>query len=164
MYNLYLETKVEILKIVADDNHLLEIGIVTIKELNNPNDICIETRKQINEYLNNQRTKFELPIKLQGTDFQKNVWQELLKINYHELVTYKELSIRLNNPKAIRAVANAVGANRLLIIIPCHRVIGSNNSMTGFGGGIENKIILLEHEGHVIDKQKQLHKSILTTS
>jgi methylated-DNA-[protein]-cysteine S-methyltransferase len=101
---------------------------------------------QIDEYFNGKRKIFDLPLDLQGTDFQKRVWSELLKIPFGKTISYKELSIRLGNIKAIRAVAAANGANPVSIIVPCHRVIGSDGSMTGYAGGLWRKKWLLEFE------------------
>lgn len=102
---------------------------------------------QIKEYFNRQRKEFDLRLDILGTDFQKKVWEELLKIPYGETITYNQLSINLGNKKLIRAAASANGANPLPIIIPCHRVIGSDGSLVGYGGGLDVKQKLLELEG-----------------
>jgi O-6-methylguanine DNA methyltransferase len=102
---------------------------------------------QLKEYFENKRKVFDLPMEIIGTDFQKRVWKELLKIPYGETISYKELAIRLGNLKTIRAAASANGANPLPIIIPCHRVIGSDGKMVGYGGGLDVKEKLLELEG-----------------
>ena len=104
---------------------------------------CIE---QLDEYFNEKRKVFDLPLDLQGTEFQKHVWNELLKIPFGKTVTYKELSRRLGDVKTIRAVGTANGANPVSIIVPCHRVIGSDGSLTGYAGGLWRKKWLLEHE------------------
>lgn len=101
---------------------------------------------QIEEYFSGKRKEFTIPFSLEGTDFQKRVWTELLKIPYGETITYLELAKRLGDEKCIRAAASANGKNKLSIIIPCHRVIGANGSLTGYAGGIENKRYLLELE------------------
>jgi methylated-DNA-[protein]-cysteine S-methyltransferase len=101
---------------------------------------------QIDEYFNKKREIFDLELDLQGTDFQKRVWNELLKIPFGKTMSYKELTIKLGNIKAIRAVAAANGANPVSIIVPCHRVIGSDGSLTGYAGGLWRKKWLLEHE------------------
>lgn len=105
---------------------------------------------QLDEYFNHRREYFELELNLKGTAFQLRVWEELLKIPFGTTVSYKELSMRLGNLKAIRAVAAANGANPVSIIIPCHRVIGSDGSLTGYGGGLWRKQWLLEHESRNI--------------
>ncbi|WP_294547839.1 methylated-DNA--[protein]-cysteine S-methyltransferase [uncultured Bacteroides sp.] len=116
-------------------------------------DIIQETSKQLDEYFNGERTMFDIPLFFAGTDFQKNVWHKLLEIPYGATMSYKELAMQLEMPKAVRAVANANGANAISIIVPCHRVIGSNHSLTGYGGGLEAKKALLSLE---LDKNKLL--------
>lgn len=101
---------------------------------------------QLDEYFNHKRKTFDIPLLFIGTDFQKSVWDELLHIPYGTTVSYAGLSERLGNPKAIRAVAAANGANAISIIVPCHRVIGSNQKLTGYAGGLPAKKLLLELE------------------
>jgi len=102
--------------------------------------------QQIGEYFTGQRKEFDLPLHLLGTPFQKSVWQGLLQIPYGETRSYKQQSIFLGNEKAIRAVAGANGENGIAIIIPCHRVIGENGSLVGYGGGLQRKKWLLDLE------------------
>jgi O-6-methylguanine DNA methyltransferase len=108
--------------------------------------IIKRTKLQLKEYFLNQRTTFDVPLDLVGTDFQLNVWNELLKVPYGATRSYKEQAIAIGNLKAIRAVATANGENRISIIIPCHRIIGSDGNLTGYGGGIWRKQQLLELE------------------
>jgi AraC family transcriptional regulator of adaptative response/methylated-DNA-[protein]-cysteine methyltransferase len=103
-------------------------------------------KSELLEYFKGTRREFTLPLVTFGTDFRKSVWQELLRIPYGTTRSYHEQSVALGSPQSIRAVANANGMNRISIIIPCHRVIGSDGSLTGYGGGIERKRWLLEHE------------------
>ncbi len=110
------------------------------------NDLLRETKKQIDEYLSGARTRFALPVVLTGTDFQKEVWNELMNIPYGETSTYSDIADAINNKKAVRAVANANGANAIGLIIPCHRVIGSSGELSGYGGGISVKKRLLRLE------------------
>ena len=110
------------------------------------NEILRETRKQLDEYFNMERKEFTLPLLTVGTEFQKNVWNELLKIPYGTTSTYLQLAKNINNEKAVRAVANANGANSIGIIIPCHRIIGTNGELTGYGGGLPLKKRLLKLE------------------
>lgn len=107
----------------------------------------LEGKKQIDAYFAKKLTVFSLPIHLKGTDFQKSVWEELYKIPYGKTKTYGEIAFSIGNPKASRAVGGACHNNPLCIIVPCHRVVGSNGSLTGFGGGIETKEALLRLEG-----------------
>lgn len=106
---------------------------------------------QLDEYFARKRTAFDMPLLLAGTDFQKTVWQELLNIPYGKTVFYGELSRKLGNPKAVRAVAAANGANALSIFIPCHRVVGSNRQLIGYAGGLAAKQGLLALEADSCD-------------
>ncbi|HKC48544.1 MAG TPA: methylated-DNA--[protein]-cysteine S-methyltransferase [Myxococcales bacterium] len=108
------------------------------------------TEEQLKEYFAGMRTTFDLPLEPSGTAFQLNVWQLLRTIPYGVTTSYGELARRLGEPKASRAVGAANGANPIPIIVPCHRVVGSRGELTGFGGGIERKRWLLEHEGALI--------------
>jgi methylated-DNA-[protein]-cysteine S-methyltransferase len=109
---------------------------------------------QLHEYFEGLRTDFQIKMNPKGTDFQKKVWNELLKIPFGKTVSYQEVTNHLGDPKAIRAVANANGKNPLWIVVPCHRVIGSDGSLTGYAGGLWRKKWLLEHENPV--KQQSL--------
>lgn len=111
--------------------------------------------QQIGEYFLGSRLTFDLPLLLVGTPFQKSVWNGLMTIPYGETRTYKQQSIQLGNEKAIRAVASANGENGIAIIVPCHRVIGSNGSLTGYGGGLQRKKWLLDHENKYSGKSGQ---------
>ena len=102
-----------------------------------------QTARQLAEYFAGQRQDFDLPLAPQGTVFQRTVWRHLQEIPYGEKISYGELARRMGNPKACRAVGAANGANPLPIVVPCHRVIGSNGSLTGFGGGLPVKKMLL---------------------
>ncbi len=106
-----------------------------------------QLKTELQEYFGGSRKTFEVPLQLTGTDFQKGVWEELLKIPFGSTRSYMQQAIALKNPDAIRAVAGANGANHIAIIVPCHRVIGADGSLTGYGGGIRRKKWLLEHEG-----------------
>ena len=106
--------------------------------------------KQLAEYFSGHRTFFDFPIMQAGTPFQQTVWDELLKIEYGQTISYAQLSEKMQNPLAIRAIAAANGKNNLWIAIPCHRVIGSNGHLTGYAGGLWRKQWLLEHEAKVL--------------
>jgi methylated-DNA-[protein]-cysteine S-methyltransferase len=103
--------------------------------------------RQLEEYFAGRRRGFDLPLDLRGTGFQKRCWQELLKIPYGETRSYADIARAIGNPLAVRAVGLANGQNPIAIIVPCHRVIGSDGSLTGYGGGLETKRWLLELEG-----------------
>jgi methylated-DNA-[protein]-cysteine S-methyltransferase len=103
-------------------------------------------RQQLEEYFAGERSSFELPVAPAGTPFQQGVWSELQRIGYGTTITYAELAARIARPTAIRAAGAANGANPISIVIPCHRVIGSNGTLTGYGGGLEAKRFLLDLE------------------
>ena len=138
-----------------------EIGISKIHILNDETEISTKIPKELKEavsqlqdYFNGKRTDFTFKINPLGTDFQKKVWQELVNIPFGKTCSYLELSKKLGDVKAIRAVASANGKNPLWIVVPCHRVIGSDGSLTGYAGGLWRKKWLLEHENPV--KQESL--------
>lgn len=108
--------------------------------------ILDQTKKQLDEYFAGNRKIFDIPLHPVGTDFQKKVWHALLEIPYGETRSYKEIAISIGKANGIRAVASAIGANGISIFVPCHRVIGSNHSLTGFAGGLDAKRKLLELE------------------
>ncbi len=103
-------------------------------------------KKQLKEYFKGKRTEFSLPLITSGTDFQLTVWDVLKKIPYGKTISYLEQAKSIKNPGAVRAVAGANGSNRIAIIIPCHRVIGSDGDLVGYGGGLEKKKWLIDHE------------------
>jgi methylated-DNA-[protein]-cysteine S-methyltransferase len=103
--------------------------------------------QQLKEYFAGLRCNFDLPLRLQGTEFQQRVWRQLTKIPFGETWSYGQLAKRLDNPNASRAVGLANGRNPIAVIVPCHRVIGADGSLTGFGGGLPRKQWLLTHEG-----------------
>ncbi|MBX9695240.1 MAG: methylated-DNA--[protein]-cysteine S-methyltransferase [Cyanobacteria bacterium] len=130
---------------VRNEKHCLTVGDDWIEEP----DLLIFKRikRQLEEYFSGRRTEFELENVLpSGTEFQRQVWKELTKIPFGETITYGELARRVDRPKAIRAVGQANGRNPISIIIPCHRVIGANGSLTGYGGGLSCKRFLLDLE------------------
>lgn len=110
-------------------------------------EVIEQAVRQLDEFFAGKRRVFDLPLLFVGTDFQKKVWSELLNIPFGETISYKEMARRIGLPTAVRAVANANGANSLSIFAPCHRVIGSDNSLTGYGGGLAAKEKLLKLEG-----------------
>ena len=109
-------------------------------------DLIKETKRQLDEYFAGKRKEFDIPTRLEGTEFQKRVWEELRKIPYGKTVTYKDIAEAVGCPKGFRAVGLANNRNPISIIYPCHRVIGSNGSLTGYGGGLDVKEKLLEME------------------
>jgi len=108
-----------------------------------PHPVLVQTERQLNEYFAGRRKEFSLPLDIRGTPFQKHVWEALLAIPFGETRSYGQLAKQLGNPRATRAVGAANGRNPIPIIVPCHRVIGSSGRLTGFGGGLETKALLL---------------------
>ena len=114
--------------------------------------VAKEIKKQLDEYFSGKRNSFDLPLELKGTDFQKSVWEAVNQIPFGQTTTYMKLSQKLGNVAAIRAVGAAIGANPVLVIVPCHRIIGTNGQLTGYAGGLERKQALLELEGFPVQK------------
>lgn len=108
--------------------------------------VLIECYNQLDEYFKGKRHEFSIPYQLEGTDFQSAVWNALIKIPYAETGSYKDIAMSIGNARAIKAVGSANGKNKLSIVIPCHRVIGSNGTLTGYAGGLWRKEWLLQHE------------------
>lgn len=152
----FIDTPLGITKLEGDIH-----GLASITVLNNKEEITTiipetleDTVYQIQEYFEGNREIFNLELNAQGTDFQKRVWSALKDIPYGKTISYLDLSKTLGDVKAIRAVAAANGKNPLWIVVPCHRVIGSDGSLTGYAGGLHRKKWLLEHESPV--KQQSL--------
>ena len=114
------------------------------------NVVCAEAVIQLAEYFEGTREDFDLPLELTGTEFQQQVWQELRSIPFGQTVSYGDLARSIGKPSAVRAVGSANGDNPVSIIVPCHRVIGSDGGLTGYGGGLERKQWLLKHEGGLL--------------
>ena len=119
-------------------------------------DLIVEMQRQLEQYFQKERTSFDIPLLLVGTLFQKEVWNELLKVPYGKTETYLGLSQKLNNTKAIRAVAAANGANAISIIVPCHRIVGSNGELVGYAGGVDvkQKLLRLENSANYAEQLK----------
>jgi len=156
MESAYIPTPLGIAKLEGDVDGVSAISVLDSDE--KTSDLIPENLEdaayQLQEYFEGKRQNFTLELNPQGTDFQKRVWQALLEIPYGKTVSYLELSKTLGDVKAIRAVAAANGKNPLWIVVPCHRVIGSDGSLTGYAGGLHRKKWLLEHESPV--KQQSL--------
>lgn len=147
----YYKTPIGIAKITGNDNGIQAISV--IDDASNTLSIPKEIPKvlqncvlQLEEYFEGKRKDFDLKLNPQGTDFQKSVWKELLNIPFNKTRSYLQQTKALGDVKAIRAVASANGKNPIWIVIPCHRVIGSDGSLTGYAGGVWRKKWLLEHE------------------
>lgn len=145
-----LKTPLGYAELVGDENGIASITVFDDeKPLDIVPEVLQETVHQLKEYFEGKREKFDLNLNPQGTDFQRRVWDALLNIPFGKTTSYLQLSKELGDVKAIRAVASANGKNPLWIVIPCHRVIGSNGDLTGYAGGLHRKKWLLEHESPV---------------
>ena len=147
METTYIKTPLGITRIEGDENGVSAISVLDEGTISiSIPEILQNAVSQLNEYFEGKRLNFDLKLNPQGTDFQKKVWKGLLQIPYGKTRTYLEQSKVLGDVKAIRAVASANGKNPLWIVVPCHRVIGSDGSLTGYAGGLWRKKWLLEHE------------------
>lgn len=141
------KTKIGYITIEEQNGEIVEINFGKSMDLNqSENELLQDTYREIVEYLDKKRKVFTIPFKIAGTEFQRSVYKELLKIPYGETRSYKDIAKSIGNEKAYRAIGNANNKNKVPIIIPCHRVIGTNNSLVGYAGGIEIKKFLLELE------------------
>jgi methylated-DNA-[protein]-cysteine S-methyltransferase len=149
METAYINSPLGITKIIGDENGISVISVSDVGT-NEVSEIIPEVLKeavlQLNEYFEGKRTDFDLKLNPKGTEFQQKVWKALLEIPYGKTVSYMDQTKKLGDIKAIRAVASANGKNPLWIVVPCHRVIGTNGSLTGYAGGLSRKKWLLEHE------------------
>jgi methylated-DNA-[protein]-cysteine S-methyltransferase len=143
----FINSPLGITKIVGDENGISEISVLSEGSISVKIPTFLQNAvSQLQEYFDGNRTDFTFQLQPKGTDFQQRVWQELLAIPFGKTISYLDLSKKLGDVKAIRAVASANGKNPLWIVVPCHRVIGTNGSLTGYAGGLSRKKWLLEHE------------------
>jgi methylated-DNA-[protein]-cysteine S-methyltransferase len=159
METAYIKTPLGTTKIIGDENGISVIsvadnGAISAKILT----VLQEAISQLNEYFEGNRRNFIFKLNPAGTEFQQKVWKELLEIPFGKTMSYLELSKKLGDVKAIRAVASANGKNPLWIVVPCHRVIGTDGSLTGYAGGLWRKKWLLEHENP--SKQQELFRNL----
>lgn len=147
METAYLQTPIGYAEFQGDENGLASVSVFDeIKPIGIIPEVLEDAVYQFKEYFEGSRKEFDLKLNPSGTDFQKKVWDALLEIPFGKTISYLELSKRLGDVKAIRAVASANGKNPLWIVVPCHRVIGTNGDLTGYAGGLHRKKWLLEHE------------------
>ncbi len=154
VYHTYYHSPVGLLRICGTGEYISEVSFRNKKEegvspVTDVPVLLIECTEQLIQYFNGQRRVFELPLNQKGTPFQQDVWSMLLQIPFGKTVSYMDMAKRSGDVKAIRAMANANGKNNIAIIVPCHRVIGSNNSLVGYGGGLPRKKFLLELEAKI---------------
>ncbi|MEO6001141.1 MAG: methylated-DNA--[protein]-cysteine S-methyltransferase [Chitinophagaceae bacterium] len=154
LFSTYYNSPVGTLKISASGGYICEVlfwkndnrNLLEQSARREAPAVLQQCTNQLREYFNGTRHNFELPILQEGTEFQKRVWNELLQIPFGKTISYLELAKRLGDVKAIRAAGSTNGKNQVSIIVPCHRVIGSNQTLVGYGGGLPNKKWLLGHE------------------
>ncbi|MBU5486342.1 methylated-DNA--[protein]-cysteine S-methyltransferase [Clostridium sp. MSJ-11] len=147
MYIGYYKSPIGLIEIGCDEKNILKLNFVDSKlELEKKNDLLVLCLEELDEYFLGKRKTFSVPCAFNGTEFQKSVWIALTKIPYGDTCTYKDIAINIGNPKAVRAVGGANNKNKISIILPCHRVIGSNGNLIGYGGELWRKEWLLEHE------------------
>ncbi|KQB41189.1 methylated-DNA--[protein]-cysteine S-methyltransferase [Flavobacterium aquidurense] len=149
METVYINSPLGITKIVGDENG---VAVISVSDVGT-NEISAEIPEvlktavlQLQEYFDKKRTHFDFKLNPKGTEFQQKVWKSLLEIPYGKTITYMDQTKKLGDIKAIRAVASANGKNPLWIVVPCHRVIGTNGSLTGYAGGLSRKKWLIDHE------------------
>lgn len=154
LYKTYFESPIGLIEICASHSGITSLNFITKRPGRaRNNEHTSACASQLYEYFNKERREFTLPLDLHGTSFQKKVWNELLKISYGKTISYLQLAKNLGDAKCIRAAGTANGKNPAAIIVPCHRVIGSNGDLVGYGGGLDKKKFLLEHEGVLIQKE-----------
>lgn len=137
------------LEIISSEKAIVAVNFCDTPEFGTPenkNDLIQECIDQLNEYFHGKRYKFLLPLQMEGSEFQQKVWLSLLDIPYGHTSSYQDIAKSIDNPHSCRAVGNANHQNKISIIVPCHRVVGKNGSMTGYGGGIWRKEWLIRHE------------------
>jgi len=157
----YWRSPLGVIKLTANDTGLCSLGFIDDNlddglEDKGAEDAEVQTRPeheilaqaitQLTEYFSGQRKHFDLPLKPSGTEFQQRVWKALVTIEYGRTASYLDIALMINKPKAVRAVGAANGKNPIGIVVPCHRIIGSNGTLTGYAGGLERKKWLLDHE------------------
>jgi len=149
----YYKSPLGLLKIGGTETYISEISFVDseddLVQVTEPTPLLTQCVEQLIEYFNGQRTTFGLPVHQSGTGFQEKVWSELLNISYGKTINYLDLAKRLGNAKSIRAAASTNGKNQICIVVPCHRVIGTNMALVGYAGGLWRKKWLLEHENKI---------------
>ncbi|GFR34243.1 methylated-DNA--[protein]-cysteine S-methyltransferase [Thermobrachium celere] len=146
IYISFYDSPIGLIKISANERAIVSLDFVYKKSKEKENEIIKACKKQLDEYFKGIRKEFDIDIEIEGTEFQKMVWRELKKIPYGQKRSYKDIAIAIGNEKAVRAVGGANNKNKIAIIIPCHRVVGSDGSLTGYAGGLWRKQWLLEHE------------------
>lgn len=149
-YTMTFQTRLGYITVKATDDYILEVSIKdtadALEENQSVNELCREAYVQIKEYLSGRRKTFDLPINPSGSQFQNEVWQHTMDIPYGQVITYSQLAQRIGKPNSYRAVGNALHKNPLLLLVPCHRVNGTDNRLLGYAAGIQIKKYLQDFE------------------
>ncbi len=154
VYFAYHESPIGLIEIGCDTSAVVSLDFVDERQHEiGPNPIGIKALTQVVGYFAGTRLDFDLPLAMPGTPFQQAVWKQLLRIPFGQTRTYQEIAQAIDRPRAVRAVGAANGSNPISLIVPCHRVIGSDGRLTGYGGGLWRKKWLLEHEASAIGIQ-----------
>ena len=155
-----MNTPVGTLAIQASVQGITKVDFIeTEKPEIHRNEFTTRCKQQLREYFDGKRQSFDLPLDQQGTTFQKSIWGNLTNIPFGHAVSYRDIANMVNNPKAVRAVGAANGKNAIAIIVPCHRVIGADRTLTGYAGGLRRKAWLLKHEGIAFKSNLKDHQS-----
>jgi methylated-DNA-[protein]-cysteine S-methyltransferase len=149
VYKAYYNSPIGTVEIVSDENYILSLSFVdnaTENNLDNAPEILQSALQQVEEYFQGKRSVFDVKLKAEGTEFQQKVWQRLVEVPYGNTAGYGEIAVAVGNSKACRAVGGANNKNKIAIMIPCHRIVGADGSLTGYAGGLWRKEWLLKHE------------------
>jgi methylated-DNA-[protein]-cysteine S-methyltransferase len=149
VYKAYYNSPIGTVEIVSDENYILSLSFVdnaTENNLDNAPEILQSALQQVEEYFQGKRSVFDVKLKAEGTEFQQKVWQRLVEVPYGNTAGYGEIAAAVGNSKACRAVGGANNKNKIAIMIPCHRIVGADGSLTGYAGGLWRKEWLLKHE------------------
>lgn len=151
----HFQSEIGLIKIMGTEDGISFVGFIDEEPMKYPEihpslQDCVD---QITEYFKGDRHEFNIKLQLKGTQFQKQVWNQLIKIPFGETASYKDIAASIGNEKSVRAVGNANGKNNIVIIIPCHRIIGSDGTLVGYGSGLDRKQWLLDHESRHNSKQ-----------
>lgn len=162
-FTTYYQSPIGLIRLFFTEHHLSELHFLdTIRKppaehhKNNSPPLALQALEELIGYFNGELRQFSVPIRQEGTPFQQQVWEELFQIPFGKTISYLELAKRSGDPKSIRAVAAANGKNKLAIVVPCHRVIGSKNDLVGYAGGLWRKKWLLDHENRIANGVQML--------
>ena len=153
----YYDSPIGTVEIKASDKGITKLSFTDhpTYEMNPAHDFLLQTIEELDEYFEGKRTHFTVFLDIQGTEFQRRVWQELMNIPLGTTATYLEISKKIQSPNAVRAVGSACGKNHHWLLIPCHRVIGSDGKLTGYAGGLKRKRWLLQHEWGILHGKQE---------